>query len=476
MNNIISAINHLLWGHILIYLLLGAGIFFTLSTRFIQIRQFRQAFRIMLGSRKIGNKNHISPFQAFCTSLAARIGTGNIAGVAIAIYLGGPGSVFWMWVIALVGMATSTAETVLAQLYKTNNHDGTYRGGPAYYIEKAMKMRWLGILFSICLIIAFGFAFNSVQANSIAAAFHIYGLPNYFIGIALVILTGIIIFGGIRSIARFAEMVVPIMAVTYFILALSILVLNITDIPAILSLIIKNAFGFGAAASGGVGYMVSQAMLQGIKRGLFSNEAGMGSAPNAAATTHSNHPANQAMMGMLGVFIDTVVVCTSTAVIILMSGVLEPGNGITGVELTQLALSHEIGSWAQNIVALAILLFAFTSIIANCYYGESNIRFICQNEKLIVVYRALILLMIMWGAMSNLPTVWAFADITMGSMALINLVAILSLSKIVLLVLKDYDKQLKAGIAQPIFNRKNFPFLDKSIDSDVWQEKETKME
>ncbi|MDB2384340.1 sodium:alanine symporter family protein [Endozoicomonas sp.] len=473
MNDIIAVANDLIWGSVLMYLLLGAGLFFTLSTRFVQIRRFPQACKTMLTSRNRDCKTHISPFQTFCTSLAARIGTGNMAGVAVAIYLGGPGAVFWMWMIALLGMATSVAENILAQLYKTNNHDGTFRGGPAYYIEKAMKMRWLGIIFSISLIIAFGFAFNSVQANSIAAAFSGYGIPVHWMGIALAVTSALIIFGGIRSISRVAEMIVPAMAIGYLAVALVIVAFNISELPAIFTLIVKSAFGLETAVGGGAGYMVSQAMMQGVKRGLFSNEAGMGSAPNAAAAAHASHPGSQGMIGMLGVFMDTMVVCTATASIILMSGALESGSGVTGIELTQMALSSQVGSWGEHLVALAILLFAFTSIIANYYYGESNLRFICESKKLVAVYRVLVLGMVIWGAVGSLPTVWAFADLSMGIMALINLIAILSLSKIVLMVLKDYDEQLGSGIAEPIFRRKKFPFLDKSIDKDVWQEKST---
>ncbi|WP_263081865.1 sodium:alanine symporter family protein [Endozoicomonas sp. Mp262] len=469
MNEIIAVANDLIWGNILMYLLLGAGIFFTLKTRFAQIRLFSQACRTMLTSRNRDCKTHISPFQTFCTSLAARIGTGNMAGVAVAIYLGGPGAVFWMWLIALLGMATSVAENILAQLYKTNNHDGTFRGGPAYYIEKAIGQRWLGIIFSIALIIAFGFAFNSVQSNSIAAAFSSYDIPAYWIGIGLAVTSGLIIFGGVRSISRAAEMIVPIMAFGYLLVALVVVALNISELPAVFSLIFKSAFGLESAAGGGAGYMISQAMMQGIKRGLFSNEAGMGSAPNAAAAAHASHPASQGMIGMLGVFMDTMVVCTATAAIILMSGALEPGSGVTGIELTQAALVSQVGPWGKHLIAAAILMFAFTSIIANYYYGESNLRFIRESKSLVMVYRVAVIAMVIWGAVGDLPTVWAFADLSMGTMALINLISILVLSGIVAQVLRDYDEQLKTGIT-PVFNRKKFPYLDRTMDNDVWQE------
>ena len=460
---IIDTLNGLLYNSVLIYLLVGGGIFFTVRTRFVQFRRFGLAVKTMMGSRATTDKSQISPFQAFCTSLAARIGTGNMAGVAVAIYLGGAGAVFWMWFIALLGMATSLSENILAQIYKTNNGDGTFRGGPAYYIEKAMGQRWLGVTFSISLIIAFGFAFNSVQSNSIAAAFSGYGINPAVIGMALAAVSALIIFGGIRSISKVAEMIVPVMAMGYLAIAIIVVLMNITELPAVFGMIFRSAFGFESAAGGAIG----AAVVNGIKRGLFSNEAGMGSSPNAAAAAHSAHPVNQGLMGMLGVFLDTIVVCTATAAIILMSGMLD--SGLTGIELTQAALSSQVGSWGGHLVALAILLFAFTSIIANYYYGESNLRFINDNKALLIAYRIAVLAMVVWGSVSSLPTVWDFADVSMGAMALINMIAICGLSGIVFQVLKDYDEQLDQGLT-PVFNRSKFPFLDKTMDKDVWQE------
>ena len=469
MNDVIGAVNNLLWGNVLVYLLLGAGLYFTVRTRFVQFRRFGLAINTMLNSRKTTDDSQISGFQAFCTSLAARVGTGNMAGVAVAIYLGGPGAVFWMWLIALLGMSTSFAENILAQAYKTNNGDGTFRGGPAYFIEKALGKRWLGITFSIALIIAFGFAFNSVQSNSIAAAFTGYGIPAEYIGLGLALVSGLIIFGGIRSIAKVTEMIVPVMALFYLAIALVVVFMNISELPGVFALIFKSAFGIESAAGGGLGYMVSQAMMQGIKRGLFSNEAGMGSAPNAAAAAHSTHPVNQGLIGMLGVFMDTIVICTATAAIVLMSGALEPGSGLTGIALTQAALANQIGPMGAHLVALAILLFAFSSIIANYYYGESNLRFIKDNKALINLYRIAVLSMVVWGAMGNLPTVWAFADAAMGTMALINLTSILILSGLVIKIMKDFDEQVDAGLT-PVFDRRKFPFLNKTMDKDVWND------
>ncbi|CAM3708039.1 alanine/glycine:cation symporter family protein [Parendozoicomonas haliclonae] len=473
MSEFISAVNGVIWGNVLVYLLLGAGLYFTVASRFVQLRRFGFSFKYMLNSRSTSEDHHISSFQAFCTSLAARVGTGNLAGVAVAIYTGGPGAIFWMWLIALLGMSTSFVENTLAQIYKSNKHDGTYYGGPAYYIEKAMGIRWLGIAFSISLIIAFGFAFNSVQSNSIAAALSTYDIPPLGVGIALAVVTAMIIFGGIRSISRFAEMVVPFMALLYIVIALVVMVMNIAELPAVFALIFKSAFGLESAVGGGAGYLVSQAIQQGVTRGLFSNEAGMGSGPNAAATATPvpHHPATQGLLGMVGVFVDTIVICSATAAIILLSGQLDPTSGVTGINLTQQALSSQIGAIGHHLIALAILLFAFTSVIANYYYGESNLRFICNKEPVIMVFRVLVLGMVVWGAVGELPLVWSFADMSMGIMALINLVAIIWLARHVFPVLKDFDEQIDAGL-QPEFDRKKFPFLDKTMDQDVWDSEE----
>ncbi len=473
MSEIISTVNGVIWGDLLVYLLLGAGLYFTVASRFVQFRRFGFSIKTMLNSRSTSEDHHISSFQAFCTSLAARVGTGNLAGVAVAVYTGGPGAVFWMWMIALLGMSTSFVENSLAQIYKSNNHDGTYCGGPAYYIEKALGMRWLGIAFSVSLIVAFGFAFNSVQSNSIAAALATYNLPPLGIGVVLAALTAMIIFGGIRSISRFAEMVVPAMALLYLAVALVVVAMNVTELPAVFALIFKSAFGLESAVGGSAGYLVGQAIQQGVTRGLFSNEAGMGSGPNAAATATPvpHHPATQGLLGMIGVFVDTIVICTATAAIILVSGQLEPGSGVTGINLTQAALSSQIGSVGHHLIAVAIFLFAFTSLIANYYYGESNLRFICDKKPVIMAFRVLVLGTVVWGAVGELPLVWAFADMAMGIMALINLGAILFLARHVFPVLKDFDDQLNAGL-QPEFNRKKFPFLDKTMDQDVWDNEE----
>ncbi|GAA3534858.1 sodium:alanine symporter family protein [Zobellella aerophila] len=473
MDTIISFINDLLWGSVLIYLLMGVGVFFTLRLSFVQFRHFGHMFSVLKHSRK-SDAAGISSFQALCTSLAARVGTGNLAGVAVALYLGGPGAIFWMWLIALIGMSTAFVESTLAQLYKVKDEDGNYRGGPAYYMEKGLGMRWMGVLFAIFLIIAFGLVFNAVQANSISAAMDVaFGIPHWLSGVILVILAGLIIFGGLRTIARFAELVVPVMALAYLLIALVVVLLNITELPGVLALIVKSAFGLEQAGGGAMGYAISQALLNGIKRGLFSNEAGMGSAPNAAAsaTPYPPHPASQGYVQMLGVFVDTIVICTCTASIILLSGQFEPGSGVTGIELTQRALSNEVGAWGNIFIAVAIFFFAFTSIVANYAYAENNLIFLEHNHKAgLLVFRLFVLGMVMFGSIGELPTIWAMADASMGLMALLNLVAILLLSGVAVKLAKDYNDQMKLGKV-PTFDATKYPELNRQLEDGIWDKK-----
>nr|WP_275665698.1 sodium:alanine symporter family protein [Vibrio sp. Isolate30] len=462
--------NDLLWGSILVYLLVGVGIYFTVRLGFIQFRHFGHMFSVLKNSRKADSAG-ISSFQALCTSLAARVGTGNMAGVAVALTAGGPGAIFWMWLIAMLGMATSFAESTLAQLYKTRDNDGNYRGGPAYYMEKGLGMRWMGVLFSIFLIIAFGLVFNAVQANAIASAMNTaFDFERSYTGVAIVVISAFVIFGGIRKIARTAEIIVPIMALAYLAIALFIMFANIEKVPEVLALIFKSAFGLQEAAAGGLGYAIAQAMINGIKRGLFSNEAGMGSAPNAAAsaTPYPPHPASQGYVQMLGVFMDTIVICSATVAIILMSGEYVPHGEVTGIELTQRALTAQVGSWGGIFVAVAIFFFAFTSIIANYSYAETNLIFLEHNNKKgLVLFRIIVLGMVMFGSMATLPTVWALADVSMGLMAIVNLVAIILLSGIVIKLAKDYNRQLDAGKV-PTFDANDFPELKSQLEDGIW--------
>ena len=470
MAEILNFISGLLWGHILIYLLIVAGLFFTFRLGFIQFKQFPYMIRVMANSRQ-GSNSGISSFQAFCTSLAARVGTGNMAGVAVALYLGGAGAIFWMWLIALIGMATSFAESALAQLYKIKDQEGNFRGGPAYYMEYGLGKRWMGVLFSLCLILAFGLVFNAVQANSITAAFEVaFDIPSHIMGIVLVVGSGFIIFGGLKTISRFAELAVPFMALAYLLVALYICAINIEQLPAVFMQIIYSAFGFEQAGAGAIGYAVMQAMIQGIKRGLFSNEAGMGSAANAAATAtpNPNHPASQGYVQMLGVFVDTIVICSATAAVILLSNQLTPESGLTGIALTQAALVQHVGDWGATFIAIAILFFAFTSIVANYSYAETNLMFLKHNNKHgLLVFRLCVLGMVMFGSISELGLIWTMADISMGLMAIVNVTALFMLSGIVVWLYKDYLEQLNSGKV-PTFNPNNNKEIIKSLPKGIW--------
>ena len=464
------------WYGLLVFVLIGAGLYFTIITRFIQFRHFGHMWKLLRVSNQGRKDGGISSFEALMTSLAARVGTGNLAGVAIAIYLGGPGAVFWMWMTAIVGMSTSFIESTLAQAYKVPHNDNVYRGGPAYYIEKGLGKRWLAIFFSLCLLVAFGLAFNGVQSNTIAQATHeAFGIPTWMTGLILVVLVAPVVFGGLRSVARIAGKIVPVMAILYILLALFIIVTNFSQFPAAIVLIVKSAFGFEQAAGGVIGYGIAQAMINGIKRGLFSNEAGMGSAPNAAATakSHPDHPAVQGFMQMLGVFMDTLVICTATASIIILSGVVDPNVEQEGIQLTQLALSQYVGDLGVVFVAIAIFFFSFTSIIANYSYGESNLEFIsgAKNAKvMIMVFRFMVLGMVFIGAVASLPAIWNFADLSMGLMALVNLVAIVMLSPVALRILRDYERQIKEGKTgdQIKFNPDDFVKLKDEANRDAW--------
>ena len=455
-NNVIANINNLLWTYILIILLIALGILFTFKSNFVQFRYLKEMFKLLgEGTSKSDDKNQVSSFQAFCMSTASRVGTGNLAGIAIAISIGGPGAVFWMWIIALIGAASGFVESTLAQIYKVKDKSGAFRGGPAYYMEKALNKKWLGVIFSVLITITFGLIFNSVQSNTITSALNqAFDVNTIVLASILTVLTAIIIFGGVQRIAKFTEVVVPIMAGAYILIALFVVITNITKLPAMFSLIIENAFGFKEAVGGGLG----AALMQGIKRGLFSNEAGMGSAPNAAATASVSHPVKQGLIQTLGVFTDTILICSCTAFIILLSDI-DLNSGATGIELTQIAISSHVGSWGTYFIAICILLFAFSSIIGNYYYGESNIEFLTDKKIYINIYRICVVAMVFFGCLANLETVWNLADIFMGLMAIINLIAIALLYKIAFKALDDYKKQKKAGIESPVFKASSIPEL-----------------
>lgn len=463
LSDLISFGNTYIGTYLLIILLLIAGFYFTFKTQFVQFRMIKEMIKLLGdGVGKSSKDGKVSSFQAFCISTASRVGTGNIAGVALAIAVGGPGSVFWMWIIALIGGASSFVESTLAQIYKVKDASGAYRGGPAYYIEKGLNKRWLGLLFSILITITFGFVFNAVQANTITEAFQTaFGMDKLFMGIILAIVTAAVIFGGVQRIAKVSEIIVPVLAVAYVLVSLLVIALNITKIPAMISLIVSNAFDFSSFASGAFGVM----FIQGVKRGLFSNEAGMGSAPNAAATAEVNHPVQQGLIQTLGVFTDTILICSCTAFVILLSGIYADSD-LTGIQLTQAALTSQIGVIGNYFIAFCILLFAFSSIIGNYYYGESNIEFMSAKKFWLVAYRIIVVGMIIFGSLTKVAIVWDLADLFMSFMAIVNLIAILLLGKFAFKALKNYTDQKKQGVKNPIFKASDIEGL---TNVDEWK-------
>lgn len=456
---IINLINEYLWSYLLIALLIFSALYFTIRTKGVQFTMLGEMLRLLFNSGKGSNDNRdanvsknktVSSFQALMVSLASRVGTGNLAGVATAIAIGGPGAVFWMWIIAILGSANAFIESTLAQLYKVKGAK-SYMGGPAYYIKYGIGQNWWAILFAILITVTFGLAYNSVQSNTIAlATFNQFGWSRMIVGIVLTVLSLAIVCGSIQRISRFSEIVVPIMAVAYIILAITIIAINITSLPDVLSLIVTDAFDFSSAIGGGMG----MTMIMGIKRGLFSNEAGEGSAPNVAATASVSHPVKQGLIQTLAVYTDTIIICTCTALIILCSGVFD--NGHNGIELTQDALNHEIGAIGSSFVTIAIFFFAFTSIVGNYYYGETNIQFMTKKRWVIYVYRIAVGAMVMIGAVSQLDFAWALADITMGLMTLCNIAAILVLGKYAIRLLDDYRNQKLKGY-DPTYRSSTIP-------------------
>ena len=404
--------------------------------------------------------NHISSFQAFAVSVATRVGTGNLAGVATAIAIGGPGAVFWMWIIALIGSATAFVESTLAQLYK-QKHKDSFIGGPAYYIQKGLKQRWMAVLFAILITLQFGLSNNSIQANTICGAMQeAFGWSPLWVGIALAAMALLIVFGGIQRIASVSSILVPVMAVGYIILAVVIIAMNIQQIPEVFKVIVTNAFGIGQIAGGGIG----AAMMNGVKRGLFSNEAGEGSAPNVAATATTTHPVKQGLIQALGVFTDTLLVCSCTAFIILISGLYQVPE-LNGIALTQSALQSEVGNVGPIFVAIAIFLFAFSSIIGNYYYGEANIRFITDNSSVMTIYRLCSGgLMVVFGAIASFELVWNIVDFFMAFLTACNLIAIVLLGRYAFRLLDDYRQQKKKGIKEPVFHRSQLPEIEDEIE------------
>lgn len=462
MNEIISVINDLVWSRALVVLCLGAGLYFSIRTRFMQVRSVREMLRCMFSGKK--SPSGVSSFQALTMSLSGRVGAGNIAGVASAIAFGGPGAVFWMWTVAFLGASTAFVESTLAQIYKEKDERGFYRGGPAYYIEKGLGMKWYAWLFAASTIVAAGFLLPGVQANSIGSAMNTaWGIEPWMTATCLVAGIGFIIFGGVKRIARFAEFVVPFMAISYILVAVLIMVLNIDQVSEVVALIFKSAFGLQA----GFGAMLGMAIEQGVKRGVYSNEAGQGTAPHAAAAAEVTHPAKQGYVQAFSVYIDTMLVCSATAFMILSTGMYNVYNragdalvnNLPGMEVgpgyTQAAVESMLPGFGEGFVALALLFFVFTTIVAYYYMAETNIKYI--NRKihrpwLVLALRIGILTMVAIGTLNTAGAAWKLGDIGVGLMAWLNIVAILILQKPALAALRDYERQRKAGTKEPSFD------------------------
>lgn len=462
-------LSNILYSYVLIYLLIGVGVYFTVRTRFVQVRYFRRMLRQL---RRSGNpESGISSFQAFCVGLASRVGVGNIAGVAIALTVGGPGAVFWMWVAAAVGMATALIEATLAQLFKIRSADGAFRGGPAFYIQRGLGSRAGGVLFAVLLVFTFGIAFNMVEVNAISDVLK----TSHNVGVGwtatvLVALTAPVVFGGVRSVARLAGVVLPVVALAYALLALVIVAVNITHLPAVFSEIIGGAFGIRQMA-GGFGGGIAAAMLNGVRRGLFANEAGMGSAPNVAATATVSHPVEQGLVQSLGVFVDTMVVCTATAFIVLVSGpaVYDPAHpgAMTGASLTQSAVAAGLGPWTTGLVTAVVFVFGFSAVLGDYVCAEANLIFLGGRQRAINALKISTLVAVAFGAVLKLVFVWALADLGMALMAIVNLVAICLLGKWAFAALRDFHRQSMAG-ANPTFvaDEADLPAV---LHGDVWK-------
>ncbi len=466
--DVLLSFSDFIWSqYVLIPLLLGTGLYFTVRTRALQIRLLPQMIKSIADKPENMGENDISPYQAFAIGLASRVGTGNLAGVAIAIAVGGPGAVFWMWIVAILGSVSAFVESTLAQLYKVRDEEVEFRGGPAYYMRDALNSRSMGVAFAILISLCFGLIFNAVQANTIAGAFtralEIDGnIISPIVGLFLVVLVAYVLFGGSKRIASFSSVIVPIMAIVYILLAIIVIILRIDQIPTVFNMIVTDAFNIGSAAGGAIGITI----IQGIKRGLFSNEAGMGSAPNAAASATTSHPVKQGLIQSFGVYIDTLVVCSATAFIILSSGV-ETNGASDGIALTMDALSSVLGEWSIIILTIAIFFFAFSSILGGYYYAQSNIEFIKNNHMIVNGFKFIVLAIVFWGAVATSDTVWALADLFMGLMAILNIIAILLLGKQAMTLLKDYESQLKEG-KDPVFDASKY---EEFKDLEIWTKK-----
>lgn len=446
LERIISSINDLLYGYVLIILLIAGGVYFTVRTGFAQFRLIKAQLKSV--TEKPSDKKGVSSFQALMVSTASRVGTGNIVGVSTALCLGGYGSVFWMWIIAVIGSASALIESTLAQIYKKRGNDGNFYGGPAYYIEGGLKSRGLAVVFSVLLIITYGFGFNMLASYNLQSTFSAYGFYNpsstpWIIGGVLAVLVAYCLMGGGKRILKVTSFLVPLMGVVYIAAAVIICIINADIIPSVFGRIFSDAFDVNAIFGGFSGSCV----MYGIKRGLYSNEAGVGSAPNASASAEVNHPVTQGLVQILSVFIDTILICSATAFMCLCSGV-EPDKALSGAPYVQEALKNVIGVGGPIFITVAMILFAFTTLLGNLFYVDHCMFYLLKRvpgKKFTFIYRLTAAFVVFLGAVLSADLLWSIADITMGAMALINMPVILILGKYALRALKNYERQYKRG-------------------------------
>ena len=461
MEAFVSYLNGIIWSSALIYLCLGAGLYFSLRTKFLQVRHFRHMIKIMTEGRS--SDAGVSSFQALTMSLSGRVGTGNIAGVATAIAIGGPGAIFWMWTVAFLGASTAYIEATLAQIYKEKDDNGNYRGGPAYYIEKSMGQKWYAWTFAVATIVAMGFCLPGIQANSIAAAMeNAWTIPVEYTASALAFGLLLIVVGGVKRIAHFAQVAVPLMAAGYIAISFAVVFANLDMVPTIVKLIINSAFGLDA----GFGAIVAMAVQWGVKRGVYSNEAGQGSGPHPAAAAEVSHPAKQGLVQAFSVYVDTLLICSATAFMILLTGLynVESGDGgylyqgLAGVEAgpgyVQAAFDTVLPGFGSSILAIALLFFAFTTIVAYYYIAETNVMYINRKVHrpwLANLLKVLVVTSVIYGGVKSADIAWALGDVGVGIMAWLNIVAIIILQRPALLALKDYETQINSGV-DPVFD------------------------
>ncbi|MBF0582278.1 MULTISPECIES: sodium:alanine symporter family protein [Corynebacterium] len=455
---ITDVINNNVW-KVIPFLLIAAGVYFGLRTVIVQVRMFPDMLRSLRDKPDNGDsRDDISAFKAFTISAASRVGTGNVVGVAIAISLGGPGAVFWMWMIAIIGGATAFVESTLAQLWKSRGEEG-YVGGPAYYMTRGLGLKPLAVIFGIAITITYGFVYNAVQTNSIveATATSLGGdvstTTRMIIGGVIAAVTAVIIFGGVRSIANATQIIVPFMAGIYIVVGVIVLLLNITEVPAMIGSIISHALGFKEIA----GATIGAAFMNGMRRGLFSNEAGQGSAPNAAATAAVSHPVKQGLVQALGVYFDTLVVCSITAFIILLSNPVF-GEDMESANLTQNALASQIGDWGIHLVTFILFFLAFSSVLGNYYLAQANVEYFTKSKPVMITFRVLVVACVFGGAVGTVPLVWSLADTFAAIMVVINLIAIFPLGGVAVKLLRHYSAQKRQGL-EPIFHRDDLPEL-----------------